>query len=74
MTGFAPLIPKLEFATQSALEAMKIAKKSWATDSSPNLKWFANLPENINYQVSHYAIEVCALIYSCDIKSYCLPT
>ena len=52
-------------------QAMGFAQKSWAIDSSLNLKWFANLEDDIRYKLSRYGTDVCSFYTGCDLKRYC---
>jgi len=67
LTPFGRLVPYVYSMGRATSEAMGFAKKSWAIDSSPNLKWFANLEENIRYQISHYGNDACSIYTGCDL-------
>ena len=74
MTSFGRFVPYVSSIAGATSQAMGFAKKSWAIDSSPNLKWFANLEENMRYQISHYGNNACSIYTGCDLKSYCQKT
>ncbi len=67
LTPFGPLVPYVSSIAGATSQAMGFAKKSWAIDSSPNLKWFANLEDDIRYKLSHYGNDVCSVYTGCDL-------
>ena len=74
LTPIGPYVHYVSSLAGATSQAMEFASKHWAIDSSPNLKWFANLEENVRYKLSHYGNDACSIYTGCNLKSYCQKT